>query len=149
MMSEKADTQSKLDSLAEQFAQEKCPKQVAEQVDFYRKMAEKDTKRTFFWAAAVPGFGHFPLHHRLEGACFFLLELILTGTILVLFFKSIAAIFTSDPHHWRAFLWCLGGAIVFRIVSLVRVILLANRVKSDAAYLLLRLASKPQAQTQK
>ena len=75
---------------------------------------------------------------------FFLLELILTGSLLIFFFRSIAAIFTSEPHYWRAFLWCLGGAVVYRIVSLVRVILLANRIKSDAAYLLLRLACKPQ-----
>ena len=144
MMADKVDRQGKLDQLAAQFAQEKCPKQVADQVEFYRKMAEKDTKKAFFWAAVVPGFGHFPLRRRLEGLGFFLLELILTGSLLYFFCKSIAAIFTSEPHYWRAFLWCLGGAIVYRIVSLVRVILLANRIKSDAAYLLLRLACKPQ-----
>lgn len=143
-MAEKNDAHIELDRLAEQYAQPKRSRKVAEQVEFYQKMAEKDTKRAFFWAAVIPGFGHFPLRRRLEGLVFLLLELILTGSILVLFFKSIAAIFTSEPHHWKAFLWCLGGAIVYRIVSLVRVILLANKVKSDAAYLLLRLAGKPQ-----
>ena len=143
-MAEKNDARIKLDRLAEQYAQPKRSRKVAEQVEFYRKMAEKDTKKAFFWAAVVPGFGHFPLRRRLEGLVFFLLELTLTGSLLFLLFKSIAAIFTSEPNYWRAFLWCLGGAIVYRIVSLVRVILLANKVKSDAAYLLLRLAGKPQ-----
>lgn len=141
-MAKKGDVRATLDTLAEQYVQSTRAKKVVEQVEFYRKMAEQDTKRAFFWAAVVPGFGHFPLHRRLEGLLFFCLELALTGSVLVLFFKSIVSLFTSNPHHWHALMWCLVGAIAFRIASLVRVILLANKIKSDAAYLLLRLAGK-------
>ena len=147
-MADAANTHVALDKLAEEYGKAEHSKQIDEKVAFYRQMAQMDTRRSFIRAVTVPGFGHFPLRHWLEGFCFLFLEIVLTGTILVLFAKSLVSIFTSDPHRWRAFLWCLGGSVVFRIASLVRVVLLANKIKSDAAYLLLRLAEKkPPAST--
>jgi len=141
-MAKSVDTHESLDKLAEEYMKADHSGKVDEKVGFYQRMAEKDSRKALLRAIAVPGFGHFLLRRRLEGVGFFLLELILTGTILYLFVRSLVAIFTSDPCYWRAILWCLGGSVLFRIVSLVRVAFLANGIKSDAAYLLLRLADK-------
>ena len=141
-MAESVDTHESLDKLVEEYVKADHSKKIDDQVGFYQKMAEKDTRKALLRAIVVPGFGHFLLRRRLEGIGFFLLELVLTGTILVLFVKSVIAIFTSDPHYWRAILWCLVGSALYRVASLVRVAFLANRIKSDAVYLLLRLADK-------
>ena len=141
-MAESKNANERLDMLVEAYAKDECPKHVVKQVDFYRKIAENGTKRTFFWSVALPGAGHLTLRCWSEGFIFLFLELLLTGTILVLFVKSLIAVFTSDPHYWHALSWWLGTAIVFRAVSFVRVAILANRIKSDAAYLMLRLKDK-------
>ena len=141
-MAESGKAREQLDKLVDEYGKEGCSKQTVKQVEFLQKVAESGTKKTFFWSAVLPGAGHFPLRRWQEGFCFLLLELILSGTILVLFVKSLISIFTSDPHHWHAFLWCLGGAVVFRIVSIARVAYLDNRIKSDAAYLMLRMKDK-------
>jgi hypothetical protein len=135
----------RLDALVDEYGKDERSKKVVKQVEFYQNVAENGTKGVLLRSITIPGTGHFPLQHRLEGACFILLEILLSGTILVLFVKSLIAIFTSDPHYWRALLWGLGGAVVFRIVSFARVAFLCSRIKSDAAYLMLRLADKKAA----
>ncbi len=142
---ESVKTNERLDMLVEEYIKPEHSKRTAKQVEFYQKIAENGTKGMFLRAIAVPGLGHFTLRCWQEGFIFLLLEILLSGTILVLFVKSLIAIFTSDPHYWHALLWCFGGVIVFRMVSFVRVSILANRIKSDAAYLMLRLGDKKAA----
>ena len=144
-MAESEKTREHLDVLVEEYVKAVHSKKVTKQVEFYQKIAESGTKGAFLRTLAVPGTGHFILQRGLEGICFLLLEILLTGTILVLFVKSLIAFFTSDPHYWHALLWWLGGAIVFRLASFVRVALLVSRIKSDAAYVMLRLADKKTA----
>ena len=144
-MAESVNTRERLDALVEEYVKVERSKKVTKEVDFYQGIAENGAKGAFRRSILVPGTGHFVLGRWLEGFCFLFLEIILTGFILWFFVKSVIAIFTSDPHRWRAFLWCLCGSLVFRTVTFVRVALLVSRIKSDAAYVMLRLADKKAA----
>ena len=145
MMAESVKTREHLDALVEEYVNVERSKKVVKEVEFYQGIAENGTKGAFRRSIIVPGTGHFILGRWLEGFCFLFLEIILTGFILWFFAKSLIAIFTSDPHRWRAFLWCLGGSVVFRAVTFVRVALLVSKIKSDAAYIMLRLKDKKAA----
>ena len=144
-MAESINTRERLDALVEEYVKVERSKKVTKEVDFYQGIAENGAKGAFRRSIIVPGTGHFVLGRWLEGFCFLFLEIILTGFILWFFVKSLIAIFTSDPHRWRAFLWCLCGSLVFRLVTFVRVALLVSRIKSDAAYIMLRVADKKAA----
>ena len=144
-MAESINTRERLDALVEEYVKVERSKKVTKEVDFYQGIAENGAKGAFRRSILVPGTGHFVLGRWLEGFCFLFLEIILTGFILWFFVKSVIAIFTSDPHRWRAFLWCLCGSLVYRAVTFVRVALLVSRIKSDAAYIMLRLADKKAA----
>ena len=144
-MAESINTRERLDALVEEYVKVERSKKVTKEVDFYQGIAENGAKGAFRRSILVPGTGHFVLGRWLEGFCFLFLEIILTGFILWFLVKSVIAIFTSDPHRWRAFLWCLCGSLVYRAVTFVRVALLVSRIKSDAAYIMLRLADKKAA----
>ena len=144
-MAESINTRERLDALVEEYVKVERSKKVTKEVDFYQGIAENGAKGAFRRSIIVPGTGHFVLGRWLEGFFFLSLEIILTGFILWFLMKSLIAIFTSDPHRWRAFLWCLCGSLVFRLVTFVRVALLVSRIKSDAAYIMLRLADKKAA----
>ena len=144
-MAESINTRERLDALVEEYVKVERSKKVTKEVDFYQGIAENGAKGAFRRSIIVPGTGHFVLGRWLEGFFFLSLEIILTGFILWFFVKSLIAIFTSEPHRWRAFLWCLCGSLVFRAVTFVRVAFLVSRIKSDAAYIMLRLADKKAA----
>ncbi len=144
-MAESINTRERLDALVEEYVKVERSKKVTKEVDFYQGIAENGAKGAFRRSIIVPGTGHFVLGRWLEGFFFLSLEIILTGFILWFLMKSLIAIFTSDPHRWRAFLWCLCGSLVFRAVTFVRVAFLVSRIKSDAAYIMLRLADKKAA----